>query len=68
MNQILARFSMYQAVKVIDKEYERYGQVGVYVGPAPDAGEVSIKFENESGAPLAPQQIDSFPVEALEGL
>ena len=68
MNQVIARFAMYQPVKVVDKEYERAGQVGVYVGPAPDAGEVLLKFENESGVATDPQQIDSFPVDALEGM
>jgi hypothetical protein len=61
-------FGAYQSVKVTDTAYERFGQVGVYVGPGDEPGEVAIKFENESGKPGDPQQTDTFPIDAVEAV
>jgi hypothetical protein len=57
------KFQAHQTVKVADKEYERFGQVGTVVGEK--EGEVEIKFEAAAGGE-APQEFDSFPVEAIE--
>lgn len=65
MSNLTAAFAAFQAVKVIDAEYERHGQVGVFVGPSAE-GESSVKFEGEN--PSDPQVIDTFPNAALQGL
>lgn len=62
---LTAAFAAYQAVKVIGADYERTGQVGVFVGPS-DEGESAVKFEGEN--PSDPQVIDTFPNDALQGL
>lgn len=68
----MSKFAAFQAVKVIDKEYERFGQVGVYVGPGEEPNESKIKFEAEpvdgKVDPMAPQVTDTFPDDALEGV
>ena len=61
-------FAAYQAVKIVDEEYARFGQVGVAVGPGEEPDEVTVKFENESGNPNDPQQTESFPVAAVEAV
>lgn len=63
----MSKFAAYQSVKVTDKEYERFGQVGVAVGPGDVPGETNVKFESTKGG-TAPQEFDTFPDEALEGL
>lgn len=60
------KFQSYQTVKIIDKDYERFGQVGTYVGPGVEAGEVEIKFEGAK--PEAPQETDTFPASAVESI
>lgn len=67
------KFAAFQPVKVIGKDYERVGQVGVYVGPGDQPGESAVKFEAElvdgkPADPAAPQVIDTFPDDALEGV
>lgn len=60
------KFQAYQTVKIIDKDYERFGQVGTYVGPGADAGEVAVKFEGAE--PADPQVTDTFPESAVESI
>lgn len=60
------KFQAFQTVKITDKDYERFGQVGTYVGPGEVDGEVSIKFEGEGDN--AEQVYDTFPAEAVEGV
>jgi hypothetical protein len=60
------KFQAYQTVKIVDKDYERFGQVGTYVGPGAEAGEVSVKFEGAT--PDAPQETDTFPADAVESI
>lgn len=38
---------VYAAVKVVDPELERNGQVGVYLGPAKEEGESVVKFDDD---------------------
>lgn len=38
---------VYAAVKVVDAELERNGQVGVYIGPGETEGESVIKFDDD---------------------
>lgn len=59
------KFQSFQTVKITDKEYERFGQVGTYVGPGDVEGEVNIKFEAADGGE---QVYDTFPAEAVEGV
>lgn len=61
-------FAAFQTVKIVGAEYERFGQVGVYVGAGDVPGEVAVKFENESGNPADPQVIDTFPADAVAGV
>ena len=68
MTLLQKQFAAYQAVKIIDPEYARHGQVGVHVGPGVEPGEVAVKFENESGDPRDPQETDTFPIEAVEAV
>jgi hypothetical protein len=67
------KFAAFQSVKVVGADYERTGQVGVYVGPGDQPGESAVKFEAEPvdgkpADPLAPQVTDTFPDDALEGV
>ena len=67
------KFAAFQSVKVIGADYERHGQVGVCVGPGEEPGETKVKFEAElvdgkPADPQAPQVIDTFPDDALEGV
>lgn len=64
MSKRLQDFQVYTGVKVIDKEYERFGQVGQFIGPGEGAEEGAVKFEGDT--PGAPQVIDTFPLDALE--
>ena len=59
------KFQAFQTVKITDSDYERFGQVGTYVGPGEVDGEVSIKFEGDDGGA---QVYDTFPAEAVEGV
>ena len=52
-------FAAHQSVKVIDAEYERFGQIGVHLGPGTDEGSVAVRFDDAT---------DDFPPEALEGI
>lgn len=52
-------FQTYQSVKVKDTEYERFGQVGSYLGPGEEPGESLVKFDDGN---------DTFPNDALVGL
>lgn len=61
------KFAAFQSVKVTAPDYERTGQVGVAVGPGDEPGETLVKFEPEAGG-TAPQEFDTFPDDALEGL
>lgn len=38
---------VYAAVKVVDAELERNGQVGVYIGPGEAEGESIVKFDDD---------------------
>jgi hypothetical protein len=38
---------VYSAVKVVDPELERNGQVGVYIGPGEAEGESVVKFDDD---------------------
>jgi hypothetical protein len=58
------KFPAYATVKVTDKDYERFGQVGVYVGPGEERGTAAVKFEGEGAG--AAQVIDDFPEDAVE--
>lgn len=40
-------YQVYTAVKVVDEELERHGQVGVVVSASPDGTPVTVKFEEE---------------------
>jgi len=40
---------VYAAVKVVDEELERNGQVGVYLGAADVDGESIVKFDDDKG-------------------
>lgn len=72
--QTIPQFQSHQPVRITNEadangdKYERAGQVGVYVGPGDEPGEVSIKFEAEAGGEFAPQVIDTFPADAVQGL
>lgn len=67
------KFAAFQTVKVTDQadadgqKYERAGQVGVAVGPGDAPDETRVKFESEAGG-TAPQEFDTFPNDALQGL
>lgn len=60
------KFQSYQTVKIVDKDYQRFGQVGTYVGPGEVAGEVAVKFEGDM--PDEPQVTDTFPEAAVESI
>lgn len=65
--QTVPQFQSYQSVRIIGEGWERTGQVGVYVGPGEEPGEVSVKFE---GVPTETDQfpaqvIDTFPADAV---
>ena len=56
-------FQTYQTVKITDVDYERFVQVGVYVGPGEEAGTLAVKFEG--AAPGDPQETEDFPASAV---
>jgi hypothetical protein len=61
--------SSMQAVKVTDETLVRHDQIGVFVGADHDEpGHVLVRFESASGDPAAPQELDSMPVESVQGL
>jgi hypothetical protein len=68
--QYVNQFQSFQTVKVIAEGYERTGQVGTYVGPGDEPGEVAVKFEGEATAsnPFPAQVIDTFPADAIGSL
>lgn len=47
MNQNQNLTTVYSAVKVVDAELERNGQVGTYLGPADVAGESVVRFDDD---------------------
>lgn len=60
------KFMSYQTVRITDKEYERFGQVGTFVGDGDVAGEVAVKFEGAK--PEDEQVTDTFPEDAVEAI
>lgn len=68
MSNVKSVFAAFQSVKVTEEGYERTGQVGVVVGPGDEEGETAVKFEAQGGAATTPQEIDTFPNEALTGV
>lgn len=64
MGKRLQDFQVYTGVKVTDSEYERFGQVGQFLGAGDEEGEGSVKFEGDK--PGDPQVVDTFPLDALE--
>jgi len=54
---------VYGAVKVVDSELERNGQVGVYLGPGTVDGESVVKFDDDKAG-----QHDTFANTSLQVL
>lgn len=64
MSKQLKDFQVHTGVRVIDAEYERNGQVGVFLGAGDEPGEGAVRFEGDE--PGAAQVVDTFPLDALE--
>jgi len=54
---------VYAAVKVVDPELERNGQVGVYLGPGEAEGESVVKFDDDKAG-----EYDTFANTSLQVL
>lgn len=54
---------VYAAVKVVDPELERNGQVGVYLGAGDEDGESVVKFDDDAAG-----QHDTFANTSLKVL
>lgn len=73
---VMPQFQSFQSVRITDaqdengQQYERAGQVGTYVGPGDEPGEVSVKFEGvpTETDPFPAQVIDTFPADAVTSL
>jgi len=69
----IPKFQSFQTVRITSEaddngdQYERAGQVGTYVGPGAEPGEVSVKFEGvvTEADPYPAQVIDTFPADAV---
>ncbi len=58
-----------QPVMVKEATEPRNGGVGVFVGPDTAVeGHVLVRFEDPNGTATAPQVVESFPVEHVQGL
>lgn len=58
-------YQVYTAVKVVDDELERHGQVGVVVSASPDGTPVTVKFEEaDSDGALSSE----FTIDQIRGL
>jgi hypothetical protein len=74
--QYVNQFQSFQSVRITSEadangeKYERAGQVGTYVGPGDEPGEVAVKFEGvpTAGDPFPAQVVDTFPAEAVVSL
>jgi hypothetical protein len=74
--QHVNQFQSFQSVRITSEPdangdlYERAGQVGTYVGPGDEPGEVAVKFEGVPTAsdPFPAQVIDTFPADAVGSL
>ncbi|MGK5073252.1 hypothetical protein [Janthinobacterium sp. ZB1P44] len=58
-------YQVYTAVKVVDEELERHGQVGVVVSASQDGTPVTVKFEEaDSDGALSSE----FTLDQIRGL
>ncbi|PJJ17810.1 hypothetical protein CLU90_0990 [Janthinobacterium sp. 67] len=58
-------YQVYTAVKVVDDELERHGQVGVVVSASPDGTPITVKFDDaDSDGALSSE----FTLDQIRGL